>query len=64
MSKTIIGECRECGKKLYLQYCDKDLRLIPANFKSFNDGKILRCLDCCKKLGIKEDFIKDFKRWE
>lgn len=60
MSKTIIGECKECGEELYLPYYNKNLQLIPANFKSFNDGKILRCIDCCKKLGIKEYTIKRF----
>lgn len=58
MSKLIIGKCKECGKDLFLQYCDKNMKNIPADFKSFNDGKILRCLDCCEKLGIKEYFIK------
>lgn len=54
MSKTIIGRCKECGKDLYLQFYDKNGYHVPANFRSFNDGKILRCIDCCKKLGIKQ----------
>lgn len=54
----IIGECKECGKDLHLPYWDKNSHYIPSNYKSFNDGKILRCLDCCKKLGIKEYFIR------
>lgn len=60
MSKMIIGKCKECGKDLYLSYYDKNLQYIPANFRNFNDGKILRCLDCCKNLGIKEYTIKGF----
>lgn len=59
----IIGKCKECGKDLYLPYWDKNSHYIPSNYRSFNDGKILRCLDCCQKLEIKEYFIKVFKRW-
>lgn len=60
MSKMIIGKCEKCGKDLYLPYYDKNLQYIPSNYRSFNDGKILRCLDCCERLGIKEYTLKRF----
>lgn len=61
--KIVVGKCIDCGKELHMEYCgSRDLsNKVPANYRSFNDGKILRCLECCEKQNIPHVFIKSLK---
>jgi len=58
----IVGKCCDCGKQTHTGYSvrTKDgFKQVPRNFRSFNDGKITRCLECCEKQGIAEISLKD-----
>ena len=52
LPKYYVGKCDKCGKDIWTDYnCD-------TSFRKFNNGKIIRCEECCQKMGIKRVFIK------
>lgn len=63
MSQMIlVDKCCDCGKKIHTGYSVRTkngFEQIPRNYKTFNQGKIKRCLECCAKQGITEILIKE-----
>ena len=61
MSIMIIGKCCDCEKPVYhgaYTRTTEGTKWVDGNFRSFNDGKIKRCLECCDKKGIKKIKLK------
>ncbi len=42
---VLVRRCKTCGKKLWKP---------EDKYRTFNDGKIIRCEKCCKKMGIQD----------